>query len=121
MEHRWGQRLAVNLEVQLNCGSLTTPHCRLHDVSVSGAFVGTALALRLWANVVVVFDDATGRRSTYRAQACVVRQTADGVGIEWEEFAPPGIGALISSASASILDRPHIEAENQPLVASDVA
>ena len=43
MDHRWGQRVAVDLAVQLLCHPRTIAVGRLMNVSVSGAYVRTGL------------------------------------------------------------------------------
>lgn len=118
MEHRWGERAAVDVDVQLHCGPVATRRCRMSDASVSGAFISTALDLRLWAAVIVIFEDpARHGRNSYRAEACVVRKTADGVGIEWNELSPPGIAALLSGPSAAVPLSPGIEGSDSPATA----
>ncbi len=94
MEHRWGRRIEMKLPVQLIIASLGPVHARIEDVSISGAFVRTApLALGLGLDVILRRSRGHGRE---RIAAHVVRQTRDGVGIEWYDIAPRLICALLS-------------------------
>jgi hypothetical protein len=83
VEHRWGHRVPVGLEVRLVCRPLAIGTGRVRDVSVSGAFIETALEVPLLAHVRV-------QASNFEAAAHVVRADPDGIGIgiEWCVLAP---------------------------------
>jgi hypothetical protein len=100
MDHRWGQRVAVDLAVQLLCYPRTVAVGRLMDASVSGAFVRTGLVPALLAPVRLLgfLSEHEGTRHQV-IEGYVVRRERDGFGIEWFELAPAGIcGFLLGSA-----------------------
>lgn len=107
MEHRWGERVAVRMTVELFSGSSPPVAGCLENVSSSGAFVHTegrgpprgpvAVALRQ--------DDSRHPRSV-RLAAYVVRETESGVAIEWCEFAPRAVRELMIRDRAAAGDRP---------------
>lgn len=79
MEHRFGQRFRCGTVVRLSAGSGIAGRARLANVSLSGAYLETALALPLYATVEITGD---GDRRV-ELLACVVRRDATGVGVEW--------------------------------------
>jgi hypothetical protein len=81
MEHRWGHRVAVRLDVRLVCGRFAIGEGRLRDVSVSGAFIETELELPILAQVRIGASD-------FEVAAHVVRAEATGIGVEWCALAP---------------------------------
>ncbi len=96
MEHRWGERVAVRQTVELACGSSPPVAGMLENVSSSGAFVRTQGKGPPRGPVEVILQQGvSGRRPSARLPAYVVRETANGVGIEWCEFAPRAIRELI--------------------------
>ena len=98
MEHRWGERFPVELAVRLHSGSTTILNSRLIDASVSGALINTDIRLPVFSHVIVEFDIA--RRSGVSGQrvaAYVARHAPDGLGVEWQEFAPRPIVNLLET------------------------
>ena len=98
MEHRWGERFPVELTVRLHSGSTTILESRLANASVSGALINTEVRLAVFSHVVVEFDVA--RRSGVAGQrvpAYVVRHAPEGLGLEWQEFAPRPIVNLLET------------------------
>lgn len=92
MEHRWGGRKPMGTKVRLVAWPGAIGAGTLRDVSLSGAFVETDLSLPLLARVAV--DPQFDRRASGETQgihAFVVRQEADGLGMEWCEFAPEAV------------------------------
>ena len=83
MEHRCGRRRACRARVSVSVGSRLTGIGRLRDVSMSGAFLETALPLPLFAtlDVAVLREDGSTHPLAFPAE--VVRHCDDGVGIEW--------------------------------------
>jgi hypothetical protein len=92
MDHRWGQRVAVDLAVQLLCHPRTIAVGRLMNVSVSGACVRTGLVPALLAPVRILgfLSETEGTRRA-AIDGYVVRREREGFGIEWFELAPAGI------------------------------
>lgn len=92
MDHRWGQRIVVDLPVQLLCHPRTIAVGRLTNVSVSGAYVRTGLVPALLAPVRILgfLSESEGTRRA-AVEGYVVRREREGFGIEWFELAPAGI------------------------------
>jgi hypothetical protein len=90
MEHRWGRRMPCVAKVCVSAGSAVTGTARLANVSISGAFVETALPLPLFGQVAIAALRADGSTHCVEFTATVVRIDNGGVGIEWNEtFAGP--------------------------------
>jgi hypothetical protein len=98
MEHRWGERFPLNLTVRLNAGSTLVLGLRLSNLSVSGGLVDTDVRLPVFSHVVVEFD-VLGNSGPLkqRVPAYVVRHGQDGIGLEWQEFAPRAIVGLLEN------------------------
>ena len=101
MEHRWGERFAVRLTVELSSGSSPPVTGSLENVSASGAFVRMEERGPPRGPVVVILPQqaAAGVRSV-RLAAYVVREDASGVGIEWCQFAPRAVRELMMGRGA---------------------
>lgn len=97
MEHRWGERVEMRLTVQLSCGSSPPVAGSLVNVSASGAFVRTGGRGPARGPVEVLLQERGERGRSVRLPAFIVRETADGVGIEWREFAPHLVRLLMAS------------------------
>jgi PilZ domain len=96
MEHRWGERFAVRMTVELSSGSSAPVPGSLENVSASGAFVRTDERGPPRGPVAVILrHDDSGRARAVRLAAYVVRETEGGVGIEWCEFAPRAVRELM--------------------------
>lgn len=96
MEHRWGERVAVRLTVELSCGSLPPVAGSIENVSSSGAFVRTQGCRPPRGPIEVSFEESSsGCMRSVRLPAYVVRETESGVGIEWCEFAPRALRQLM--------------------------
>jgi hypothetical protein len=89
MEHRWGQRKAVHKSVHVRTRAGIAAQAYITNVSISGAFLTTPLPVALFSVLEVSFIGVRGgRRASTVIEAQVVRKTADGLGLEWCEFAP---------------------------------
>jgi hypothetical protein len=89
MEHRYGMRYRVNLEVYVDtCQGTVALIGRLTEVSVSGGFVKTHLPGQAIALVSLRTRLPRHNQAVPNIQGYVVRRAATGVGIEWLEFAP---------------------------------
>jgi hypothetical protein len=94
MEHRWGERSAVNLPVRMLRPPGIVGWGRLRDVSLTGAFIETSLPLPPLTFLEIDISIAPGGRR--RMSGCVVRRTSDGVGVEWCEPSEEGLDAIAS-------------------------
>src|SRR5579863_4926753 len=88
MEHRWGLREATDVAVYFVANSGTAGTGRVLDVSLTGAYLETLVALRL-LSVIYLTLDATPFTpgKTPCIAATVVRSDGRGVGLEWYESA----------------------------------
>lgn len=91
MEHRWGQRYALDRMVSLRAGAWHVP-ARLMNISTSGAYLLCAVPD---ASVVRIRVQFRQELSSTRLVAYVVRRTRDGIGVEWSEFAPEAVSRLL--------------------------
>ena len=104
MEHRWGERLKVELPVRIWTGYGSVGAGQVVDLSVSGAFIATRLQVPLLSPVNVVFR---ARRYNGRLRespvyvAHVVRREANGFGIEWFDFATEDVIAVTHPEATS--------------------
>jgi hypothetical protein len=96
MEHRWGQRISVDLAVRLAARPFSVRTGRLVNLSLSGCAVESNADLRVLSRVqlaIVVphrFTQTTSVISGY-----VTRTYAGGIGLEWCEFAPRAVAELL--------------------------
>lgn len=97
MEHRCGQRVELDLGVQLMARPSGIGPGRLRSISLSGAFVATTLALPLLARVRVICEGgAMDVAALRKMEGYVVRQADDGVGIEWCALLPASLPLWVS-------------------------
>ena len=98
MEHRWGERVGVDIPVKITAHPFSVRSGRLQNLSVSGAFIRMDHDLRLLSRIQVAIE--MPQRSKHDAPvlaAYVARKYKDGIGIEWCEFAPPPVPQLLHS------------------------
>ncbi len=100
MEHRWGVRHSLDVFVRLEGPPDSVMFARLRNVSSSGAYVETQAAPALDSRVLLELGrrPAGARDGRCRVPAYVVRRDERGIGVEWCEFAPQPILALITTA-----------------------
>ena len=98
LEHRWGDRVRVNIPVRVEAGRVTGAIARIQNLSLSGALVTSDSDLRL--NTLIEISIALPPPSTRIAviKALVARKLNEDVGIEWYDFAPNIIRDLLRYA-----------------------
>jgi hypothetical protein len=107
MEHRWGHRREISRSVQLETRSGVVAHGRITNVSISGAFIVSPLPLGLFSYVQVQFTAMlNGKRTPMTVEGQVVRKDEAGFGIEWSEFAPEAVRALVMVPPFRTTDAP---------------
>ena len=117
MEHRWGHRREISRAVHLGTRSGLAARGRITNVSISGAFVVSPLPVSLYSYIEVQFTAmVTGKRASMTVEAQVVRKEAGGFGIEWCEFAPEAVRALVTVPPFRVADPPQPRAEWEPVV-----
>jgi hypothetical protein len=100
--HRWGQRIAVDIPVQVAACSLPAIHGHLKNLSLSGALMETDHELPLHAYITISVKLPGMGDSATTVMARVIRQLKDAVGVEWCEFAPTTVKDLLRSPSVRI-------------------
>ena len=101
MEHRWGQRFAVDIPVRLASKPYTVRAGRMTDLSMSGAHIQIALELRVLSRVqVAIVLPSRPSQATPVLSAYVARRHRDGIGVEWLDFGPQAVVELLRSWSA---------------------
>jgi hypothetical protein len=100
---RWGQRISVDIPVQVAAVDSPPIHGHLKNISLSGAFMQADRDLRLHAYIVLSIEFPDPGRSPAKVMARVMRKFKDSVGVEWCEFAPAAVKDLLRSPSIRLL------------------
>jgi hypothetical protein len=101
MEHRWGERVGVDIPVRITGHPFTVRPGRLSNLSVSGAFIRADVDVRPLSRILVAIElPQHPKRDAPTIPAFVARKLKDGIGIEWCEFKPPAINRLLQSSAA---------------------
>jgi PilZ domain-containing protein len=103
MEHRWGRRRPCRARVCVSAGGGLAGSGRLRNVSLSGAYLETALPLSLYSQIAVAVLRDDGSRAC-EFTATVARREPGGVGIEWIEEISGSICALLDCDADCITD-----------------
>ena len=95
MEHRCGIRVPMSLTVRLVLPSGFV-NARIDNVSLSGAFVAVDERIPEQTQLFVELEKGeSGMTPPWRIPGHVVRETVDGVGIEWSTFAHWAVLSLL--------------------------
>jgi hypothetical protein len=114
MEHRWGNRHEISRPVRLGTRGGIVARGRICNVSISGAFVVSPLPVSLFSYVQVQFTAMlNGKRTATAVEGQVVRKDATGFGVEWCEFAPEAVRALVVVPPFRLTEAPHSPADWQ--------
>ena len=103
MEHRWGRRVDCHIPVVVETGVHAGVRAQIQNLSLSGAFLEIVALQDLPPTVCVRFEPTNAapyRR--HRILGHVVRQTREGVGLEWTEFAPQVIHLHVALPPAEL-------------------
>jgi hypothetical protein len=96
MEHRWGERVRMDLAVTVTANPFSIRNGRLTDLSLSGAHIQAVLDMRLLGRVEIgIVIPAQPRLEAPSIGAYVTRIHDLGFGVEWCEFAPPAVRDLL--------------------------
>jgi hypothetical protein len=102
MEHRWGERVMVDIPVQVSVPPLVIGTGRITNISISGAWISGRFDLPTLARAFVVFDFSLGGLREALPIACfVARVRAQGMGVEWRELAPQIVSDLMLFAAGT--------------------
>jgi hypothetical protein len=102
MEHRWGERVRVNIPVHVSAASLAGFDSCVKSLSLSGALLKSDCELRLHSLIEVHIQLSAPSPRVAVVMAQVSRKLEEGVGIEWCEFAPPIVKDLLRSPSTRL-------------------
>jgi hypothetical protein len=110
MEHRWGQRIRVDLAIRVAGRPYNVRAGRLIDLSASGAYITICTELRLLSRIQIALAlPYRLAHPTPMVAAYVARKDKDGVGVEWCEYAPRAVVELLRYAAAHPHDRHRTE------------
>ena len=98
-EHRWGERIRVDMPVEVLEEGRNSADGSLKNLSLSGALLESNLDLRLCALIGVRIKQSASTADSCVVKARVSRKPAHGIGIEWCEFAPASVRELLRSPS----------------------
>jgi hypothetical protein len=98
-ESRWGDRVRVNIPVQVSANALTGADACMKNLSLSGALVKADVELGLNALIQVSIKMPSPSQRAAAITAYVSRKSKEGVGVEWCEFAPSIVKDLLRSPS----------------------
>jgi hypothetical protein len=100
MEHRWGERVILDLPVSVLLGDGHRIDGCLRDASASGGRIDLARCVRphqgAEVNVRVVLP--TAPECVLQLDGCIVRRLRRGfaIAVEWDVLSPNGLSALLS-------------------------
>ena len=102
MEHRWGERVTLDLQARLLLQDGTCVDGVVRNASISGALIETAQPIPVSTplNVSLAAAERTDGR-TLDLPACVVRVANKGVAVEWRDMAVPTLVALLREAGGN--------------------
>jgi PilZ domain len=103
MEHRWGERVPVNIPVYVSAGAFAVFDGCMKNLSLSGALMKSDCELRLHSVIDVHIKLPAPSPRVDIVKAHVSRRVKECVGIEWCEFAPTIVKDLLRSASFQFL------------------
>jgi hypothetical protein len=100
MEHRWGERIGVDLPVRIAGTPFAVRNGRLLNLSVSGAAIDTTFELRPLSRIQIFIDAPSQVRSEAPSlDAYVTRVAKERIGIEWCEYGPDIVCELLQLLS----------------------
>ena len=98
-ESRWGDRVRVNIPVQVSVNAVTSADGCMKNISLSGALVKADVNFGLNSLIKVSIKIPSPSQRAAAITACISRKAKEGVGVEWCEFAPSVIKDLLRSPS----------------------
>jgi PilZ domain len=99
MEHRWGQRMRVDLPIRIKGQSFRSISARLIDLSLTGGFIEVELDVRLLCRFqVVAFVSGHFQPAAMSFDAHVIRKAHRGIGVEWAALSPADFRRLLRFA-----------------------
>jgi hypothetical protein len=105
MEHRWGDRLQIDIPIRMTGDRASQLHTgRLTNISLSGALITTAFAPRVLSRIQASWSSSPRPAHYFPAVAAyIVRKSEDGIAVEWCEFAPTAVAQIMLAAASDHL------------------
>jgi hypothetical protein len=103
-ESRWGERVTVNIPVQVSADAFAGADGCMKNLSLSGALMKADVDLRLHSLIEVSIKMPSPSQRAEAITAYVSRRVKEGVGVEWCEFAPSVVKDLLRSPSIPLLN-----------------
>jgi hypothetical protein len=100
-DSRWGDRVRVNIPVQVSADALSAHGC-MKNLSLSGALVKADVDLGIHTLIQVNIEPSSASQRAAAITAYVSRKDEEGIGVEWCEFAPSIVKDLLRSPSTSL-------------------
>jgi hypothetical protein len=97
LEHRWGERVRVNIPVHVAAEDLTHTQGWMKNLSLSGALMKADVDLRLHSLIEVSIPLAPTAPGSAVIIAHVSRKQKDAVGLEWCRFGSTVVKDLLRS------------------------
>ena len=95
-ERRWGVRIEVDIPVRLELAQGRSLDGRMRNASVSGALIECALELPMFTPLRIEIPKLPDRvPASIQLAARVVRAEHPQFGVEWREFEPSALVALL--------------------------
>jgi PilZ domain len=100
-ESRWGDRVRVNIPVQVSVNAVTSAEGCMRNLSLSGALVkgDVDFGLNALIKVSIKMPSPSPSQRAAAITAYICRKDKEGVGVEWCEFAPSVVKDLLRSPS----------------------
>jgi hypothetical protein len=95
MERRYGQRRTSSLTVTLRTKQGVAVEGQVSEISSSGALVAAPWPAKLNSQVLLQFRVHRSNSKEAAAWAEVIRRAPNGFAVEWEEFSPPVVRAIL--------------------------
>lgn len=102
MEHRWGNRIPVNIGVRISARPSTIGVGRILDLSMSGAWIRAHLNLAVLSRVMVVLDSTPARKhEALSIGPYVTRTSREGFGVQWYKTRSATLEGTVASSCIS--------------------
>jgi hypothetical protein len=110
MEHRWGERVSVDIPILLRRHARRSAEARIANISQSGALIRTNLPLPLMGRVDIHVNG-------HALSSFVTRIESSGVGVEWCELSPKILEMALHAQHAAAIPTPALHRAGRELAA----
>jgi hypothetical protein len=97
MEHRWGERIELDLPVVVILGNDGPRSAQLRNASISGCLceLPSECDRPVGTDVEILLTGVTAWGASLQLTGSIVRRTPHGYGVEWDDLCPAGIAELV--------------------------